>query len=139
VEIRFGDLPAVEVNAAAVELSLTNYLSNAVKYADPQKRERFAEVSATLEGDVKGEGVLVVRVRDNGRGVPLEMREHLFERYFRVHDGTANIEGTGLGLSIVCDTVASLGGRAWAEFPDGESVFAFSLPCRRKEAAAARE
>ncbi len=133
VQIRFGALPAVEVNAAAVELSLTNYLSNAVKYADPNKTDRFAEVSATLGDNVKGEGELVVRVRDNGRGVPLEMRDHLFERFFRVHDETVHIEGTGLGLSIVCDTVASLGGRAWAEFPEGESVFAFSLPCRRVE------
>jgi signal transduction histidine kinase len=133
VQIRFGELPAVEVNAAAVELSLTNYLSNAVKYADPNKTDRFAEVSATLGDNVKGERELVVRVRDNGRGVPLEMRDHLFERFFRVHDETTHIEGTGLGLSIVCDTVASLGGRAWAEFPEGESVFAFSLPCRRVE------
>ena len=54
------------------------------------------------------------------------MREHLFERFFRVHDETeGDIEGTGLGLSIVADTVASLGGRAWAEFPEGESIFAF--------------
>lgn len=134
VEIRFGDLPPVEVNAAAVELSLTNYLSNAIKYADSTKSERFAEVSGSLGHNVKGDRELVVRVRDNGRGVPPEMREHLFERFFRVHDETTDIEGTGLGLSIVCDTVASLGGRAWAEFPEGETVFAFSMPCRRAAA-----
>jgi signal transduction histidine kinase len=133
VQIRFGELPAVEVNAAAVELALTNYLSNAVKYADQNKTERFAEVSASLGDNEKGDRELVVRVRDNGRGVPPDMRKHLFERFFRVKEETADIEGTGLGLSIVCDTVASLGGRAWAEFPEGESVFAFSLPCRRKE------
>ena len=134
VKIRFGDLPAVEVNAAAVELSLTNYLSNAVKYADHNKAERFAEVSGSLGNNEKGDGELIVRVRDNGRGVPPEMRPHLFERFFRVHEkAEGEIEGTGLGLSIVCDTVASLGGRAWAEFPEGESVFAFSLPCRRTE------
>ena len=39
--------------------------------------------------------------------------------------------GTGLGLSIVSETVTSLGGRAWAEFPAMGSVFAFSLPYRR--------
>src|SRR5690348_15924805 len=37
VEIRIRDLPAIEVNAAAVELSLVNLLSNAIKYADPKK------------------------------------------------------------------------------------------------------
>jgi signal transduction histidine kinase len=35
VDVRVGDLPAVEVPAAAVELAVTNYLSNAIKYADP--------------------------------------------------------------------------------------------------------
>jgi signal transduction histidine kinase len=61
------------------------------------------------------------------------MRDRLFQRFFRAHNVTADIEGTGLGLSIVADTVESLGGRAWAEFPGDESVFAFSLPFRRTE------
>ena len=56
----------------------------------------------------------------------------LFQRFFRAHEHSATgVEGTGLGLSIVRETVGALGGRAWAEFPDGSSVFAFSLPVRR--------
>jgi signal transduction histidine kinase len=46
-------------------------------------------------------------------------------------DSATGIEGTGLGLSIVREAVEALGGRAWAEFADGRSVFAFSLPVRR--------
>ena len=84
-------------------------------------------------------GELVVRVRDNGLGVPVAARARLFEQFFRAHgDTVTGVEGTGLGLSIVRETVASLGGRAWAEFPDeGGSVFGFSLPSRRQEDAAA--
>jgi two-component system sensor histidine kinase VicK len=74
---------------------------------------------------------LVIRVRDNGLGVPVSKREHLFERFFRAHETITEIEGTGLGLSIVKDTAQSLGGRAWAEHPETGSVFAFSLPDRR--------
>jgi signal transduction histidine kinase len=48
-----------------------------------------------------------------------------------------HIEGTGLGLSIIRDTVGGLGGRAWAEFPEAGSLFAFSLPCRREADATA--
>lgn len=71
-----------------------------------------------------------MKVRDNGLGVPEEKRTRLFERFFRAHEDTkTNIEGTGLGLSIVRDTAASLG--AWAEFTEGASVFAFSMPARR--------
>jgi signal transduction histidine kinase len=143
VEVRLGKgLPDVEVNAAAVELCLTNYVSNAIKYADPTKPERWAEIQGAVEDAEGTEGCdLVVRVRDNGRGVPLDKRDRLFERFFRAHDTITGVEGTGLGLSIVRETVEALGGRAWAEFlePMGTgSVFAFALPCRRQGDRAAK-
>ena len=133
-------LPAVEVDAAAVELALTNFVSNAIKYANRSRPDRWVKVSAELvvtTADRPGE--LIVRVADNGLGVPVEARARLFEQFFRAHRETVTgVEGTGLGLSIVHDTVTSLGGRAWAEFPDeGGSVFCFSLPSRREEDAAA--
>jgi signal transduction histidine kinase len=80
-----------------------------------------------------------VYVRDNGIGVPVAARPRLFEQFYRAHGETVTeIGGTGLGLSIVRETAESLGGRAWAEFPDsGGSLFAFSLPSRREEDAAA--
>jgi signal transduction histidine kinase len=132
------ELPAVEVDAAAVELCLTNYVSNAIKYADTGKPERWVTVSGELFPPTAArEGELVVRVRDNGRGVPETARPRLFEQFFRAH-GDSTIEGTGLGLNIVQETVASVGGRTWAEFPEEVgSVFAFSLPSRRAEDAAA--
>jgi signal transduction histidine kinase len=133
------DLPDVEVDAAAIELSLTNYVSNAIKYADPQKVNRWIEIRGRVEqrGDERGQS-LVVEVRDNGVGVPAEARDKLFQRFFRAHDDTVTgIEGTGLGLSIVRETVEAIGGRAWAESDaSGGSVFAFAIPCRRGETAA---
>jgi signal transduction histidine kinase len=136
VELRVaGDLPDIEVNAAAVELCLSNYVSNAIKYANMSASQRWAEVTATIEPADSGEesdGELVVRVRDNGLGVPDEKRVHLFERFFRAHENITTVEGTGLGLSLVQETTESLGGRVWVEFnEDGGSVFAFALPCRR--------
>lgn len=140
VQVRIDlDIPAVEVDAAAVELCLANYVSNAIKYSDPRKATRTVDVSAELIVPTSTrEGELIVRVRDNGLGVPLHAREHLFEQFFRAHNDSVTAEGTGLGLNIVQETVTSLGGRTWAEFPDeGGSVFAFSLPSRREEDAAA--
>lgn len=135
VEIRIGALPALEVNAAAVELTVSNLLSNAIKYCDLEAPNRWVEVSAALvPADLARESEVVVRVTDNGVGVPEHERAHLFERFFRAHEASLpNIEGTGLGLSIVRETVAALGGRVWAEFPATGSVFAFTLPCRRQE------
>lgn len=144
VEVRVSpDIPAVEVNAAAVELCLTNLVSNAIKYADQAAAARWVEVRARAvswespeTGDVVHE--VVVEVADNGSGVPEAERGRLFERYFRAGNAEASgAPGTGLGLSIVQETVTALGGRAWAAFPGGESVFAFSLPCRRSRDRAA--
>ena len=135
VEIRLGELPGIEINAAAVELCLSNLLSNAIKYADQSASSRWVEIDAEAAApDAQGLCELVVRVRDNGLGVPEAERPRLFERFFRAHTAVhPEVEGTGLGLNIVRETVTTLGGRAWAEFPSKGSVFAFSLPCRRAE------
>jgi signal transduction histidine kinase len=125
-------LPNVEVNAAAVELCLTNLISNAIKYTDPEKPARWVEVEGEVAADEDGRGEVIVRVRDNGLGVPEAQRSALFTRFFRAHEHSArHVEGTGLGLSIVRETIRSLGGRVWADFPDTGSVFAFALPSRR--------
>ncbi|HEX8208623.1 MAG TPA: sensor histidine kinase [Longimicrobium sp.] len=132
VEVRIdAEMPQVEVNAAALELALTNYLSNAIKYSDPAADPRWVRIG----GHLAPGGELVVEVEDNGLGVPPEKRADLFTRFFRAHGETVTgIEGTGLGLSIVRETVEALGGRAWAEFdrPAG-SRFLLSLPSRRAE------
>ena len=135
-----ADIPAVEVDAAAVELCLANYISNAIKYSDKAKAERWVKVSGELVvSTLARSGELLVRVQDNGLGVPPALRGRLFEEFYRAHGETVTgIEGTGLGLSIVQETIESLGGRVWTEFPDeGGSVFGFSLPSRREEDAAA--
>jgi signal transduction histidine kinase len=142
VRVRLAeDLPAVEVDAAAVELCLTNFVSNAIKYSDPAAAERWVEVSGELRFGVPpdGRGELVVRVADNGIGIPPDARGRLFDQFYRAHGETiTGVEGTGLGLSIVRETVEALGGRAWVEFPAARgSVFGFSLPSRRAEDAAA--
>ena len=127
------DLPLVEVNAAAVELCLSNYLSNAVKYANPSATERWVKVHACIEGDDNVEdALLVVRVEDNGIGVPEDKRAKLFERFFRANEVAPDVEGTGLGRSLVRETVEAIGGRAWAEFDKATTVFAFAMPCRRR-------
>ncbi len=136
------DLPSVEVDAAAVELCLMNYVSNAIKYSDGRKAERRVRIMGELRygaGETQDSaGELIVQVRDNGIGVPEAAREKLFEQFYRVPGESVTVEGMGLGLNIVKETVESLGGRAWAEFPaDGGSTFFFSLPSRREEDAAA--
>jgi signal transduction histidine kinase len=120
-------LPDVEVPAAVVELVLNNYIANAIKYRDEAKGEMWVCIEGEIQ-EVEGSVEVVVRVRDNGLGVPDEMREKLFERFFRAHEAVTGEEGSGLGLSIVRETLEPIRGRAWAEFPEEGSVFAFAVP-----------
>ncbi|HSH45221.1 MAG TPA: sensor histidine kinase [Longimicrobiales bacterium] len=126
-------LPDVEVPAAAVELALSNYLSNAIKYRDPSRDVSWARIEGRLIGDGDTRE-LEVWVTDNGLGVPEDSRDHIFRRYYRAHDETVTgEEGTGLGLSLVRDNIEGLGGRVWAEFPDQGSRFGFAIPCVAEE------
>ncbi|MDF1503947.1 HAMP domain-containing sensor histidine kinase [Roseisolibacter sp. H3M3-2] len=130
VTVRVAQLPAVPVSAAPVELAVTNFVSNAIKYRDPAAEAPWVEVRAWTVADPPE---VVVEVADNGLGVPADRREQLFRRGFRAHtDTVTGVEGTGLGLSIVKDAAEAVGGRVWAEFPDrGGSRFAVALPARR--------
>jgi signal transduction histidine kinase len=142
VAIEFdGDMADVEVPAAVVELCLTNFISNAIKYADPAEQQRWVRLASRLTFDESGlPADVTVTVSDNGIGVPLDQRARLFERLFRATNAeSSSAEGTGLGLSIVRETVESLGGRVSAEFPEKGSIFTFSLPCRRSGDLSPRE
>ena len=138
IEVRIKEgMPDIEVSAALIELCVKNYLSNAIKYSNPKRPDRMVEISGKVEQEEPGEREIIVRVCDNGLGVPVDKREQLFERFFRAHETIKDIEGTGLGLSIVRETVESQGGRAWAEHPKEGTIFAFALPLRRKPDAEA--
>ena len=143
VDVRIADdLPSIEVDAATVELCLMNYVSNGIKYSDSAKGERWVAIEATVQGpDTEKDREVIIRVSDNGIGVPADSRRQLFQEFYRAHpDTVTGADGSGLGLSIVRETVESIGGRAWAEFP-GEtgSVFAFALPARRRDDIRATE
>ena len=137
VEVRIAeDLPPIEVDAAVVELALMNYVSNGIKYSDGAKQQKWVSISGVREGpNTEHDGEVVIRVADNGIGIPADRRQNLFREFYRAHDDTVtDAAGTGLGLSIVREAVEAIGGRAWAEFPEsGGSVFAFCVPSRRKE------
>lgn len=89
VEVRISpDLPRVEVSAAAVELCLSNLVSNAIKYSDPAQPKRWVEITGyTTAADDLHPAETVVRVTDNGIGVPEAKRDRLFERFFRASAG----------------------------------------------------
>jgi signal transduction histidine kinase len=73
---------------------------------------------------------VVVRVEDDGEGIPPEHLPHLFERFYRV-DKARDRErgGSGLGLAIVKAILEAHGGEIWVESQVGQgTAFSFSLP-----------
>jgi signal transduction histidine kinase len=84
----------------ALKRCLTNLLSNAVKYG--------TNPAVAIED---GEQELVLRVLDDGPGVPPEMLEQVFEPFFRLETSrNADTGGVGLGLSIARDIAQGHGG-----------------------------
>jgi two-component system, OmpR family, sensor kinase len=101
---------------------VTNLLANAVKHTP-------AGSKVTLALDQQG-GDAVVRVQDNGPGIPSSALPHLFDRFFRVDKARARSEGgSGLGLAISKVLVQAHGGTLTAESVMGMgAVFTVKIP-----------
>lgn len=123
-EAEDGRLHADEIQ---LRQALVNLVMNAVQAVAP---EGGGEV---LVGTLERGGDLVIRVRDNGPGIPAELRERVFEPFFTTKPPG---EGTGLGLPTTRRIVEAQGGRlVLCEPAAGGAVFEMVL-VRRKEAAA---
>ena len=89
--------------------AILNLLDNAVKYSRDHVR---VEVEVG-KGD---EDLAVVRVRDQGIGIPPNETKRIFGRFYRTPWAlTQRVKGTGLGLFIVAQTAKQHGGRAFAQ------------------------
>jgi signal transduction histidine kinase len=129
VEIRVAEtLPMLTVDVGRLELALVNLLSNAIKYSDPDKAERYVEVSGTVSDN----GTAQIEVRDNGIGIPEAALPRIFERFTRAHADQAellHVGGIGLGLSIVEDCVRAMGGRIEVQAVEkAGATFIMTLP-----------
>ncbi len=129
VTVQCQDDLKVPANAKAVAQALFSFLENAGKYAPPGTLVRVV-----AEGDFKGQ--IRIAVEDQGPGVPVEIREKIFDRFFRGDIFTAQdarVRGLGLGLAIARSIVEIHGGRIWVEEREsGEpgARFVFTLPLR---------
>ncbi|MBL1213253.1 MAG: tetratricopeptide repeat protein [Ignavibacteriae bacterium] len=101
---------------------LRNLVTNAVK---------FSKVNSTIIIEAKKEnGNALIKVEDNGIGIPQEMIDNLFVlKTSKKSVGTSNESGTGLGLVICKEFVEIYGGKIWVESEIGiGSKFYFTVP-----------
>jgi signal transduction histidine kinase len=122
------ELPTAVLDPARLELVLLNLVSNAIKYSDPDKPERFVEIAPVEQAADS----ITIRVSDNGLGIPDAAQQRIFEGLVRAHahlDGDLGVSGSGLGLSIVVDCVQALNGTVRCESTPGQGTsFFVTLP-----------
>lgn len=123
VSVESIDAPVcVLADVDRLERALLNLLSNAQKYGRVGGCIRVTLTTAGSEA--------IVRVADDGPGIPLPEQERIFERFYRIADASMDAKrGSGLGLAIARATVDLHGGRIWVEsMPGAGATFAITLP-----------
>ncbi|HDM37047.1 MAG TPA: HAMP domain-containing histidine kinase [Candidatus Syntrophoarchaeum butanivorans] len=115
-----------EADRRSIEKVLMNLLTNALKYNSPDKK-----VEVKLEPD--GPDHILITVKDNGEGIPDELKGIIFDEFFQSVDSPLTREhvGMGLGLSVTKRLVELHRGDIWVENnPEGGSIFYVRLPRR---------
>ncbi|GEA12810.1 PAS domain-containing protein [Alteromonas sp. KUL49] len=100
---------------------LDNLISNAVKYADPDKDRSFIEITG-----YSSQQNVVIEVNDNGLGIASDKVERLFSMFSRLHPGKG--QGTGLGLYMAKNNAIKLGGDLYYTKSDLGTKFTLELP-----------
>src|ERR1700693_752551 len=104
-----GDGLRVRGNAEDLRAAVSNVLDNAVKYSGDK-------VDVRVQLETPDEKRIVLRVQDQGVGIPPEDVKRIFKRFYRVtHRSLTQVKGTGLGLFIVKDIAKKHGGKVFAE------------------------
>ncbi len=120
--VELSDTPesaSLQADERLLRRALRNLLENAKRYG----REGLELQLQRLPGHLE------FRVLDRGPGVPAELRQRIFEPFYRQPGHAEMAGGVGLGLALVKQIAEAHGGRAWCEARDGGgSVFAISLP-----------
>lgn len=124
----------VRARAVDIDLVFRNLIDNAVKYAGDSPQ---VEVVARRTGESSG----TVRITDNGRGIPSDLRRRVFGRFYRVgNELEREAPGLGLGLYIVRTLVRRLRGTIRVREREGGpgTTFEVTLPIAHSSPAASR-
>ena len=123
VELPDAPLPT-RTDSDKLRQVLSNLVDNAVRFSPAGGR---VTIGATRRGET-----IVLRVADQGVGIPVAEQERIFSKFYRV--GDAQTGGTGVGLFIAQGLVGALGGRITVQSAEGRgSSFVVELPARDSE------
>jgi K+-sensing histidine kinase KdpD len=126
------ELPMVQVDERAVSEVIYTLVDNAAKYSP-------AGSTISIRAQRAGEELIRMAVEDEGAGIPADLRERVFDKFFRAtRDGdisTHQPSGTGMGLAIAKGIVEAHGGAIWIEGGRGNkgTRVVFTLPVGDEE------
>lgn len=120
------NLPILWGDQQQLSWVITNLVTNAIRYTPEQGKITIAAFQKQRE--------VCIQVADNGRGIPNEALETIFEKFVQIKQPSESLPGhVGLGLAITKEVIEAHGGRIWAESELGKgSTFTFNLPIERK-------
>jgi signal transduction histidine kinase len=131
VYYRFTGSHDVVVNIEAIELVLVNLISNAAD-AISRKESEDGMIEITCE-HAENQHIRLI-VRDNGEGIPEEIKEDIFNPFFSTKEKK---EGNGLGLYIVYNEVSKMQGDIKVDSQIGEgTTFTITIPVDRNRISA---
>ena len=113
----------IVINSDSMRLKMvfSNLLSNAIKYCDLSKENSWVKVSCQ-----KNNEHVVIRIEDNGLGIPRSLQPKIFDMFFRAHEKSS---GSGLGLYISMESITKLSGDITLNSVEGEgSRFDVAIP-----------
>jgi signal transduction histidine kinase len=115
------ELPFIEADREKIKQVVMNLLSNAIKYNSTGGWVKLGAETSAHE--------IMIRVEDNGIGIPDSAMPRLFEKFFRVKSSEEKAVGTGLGLSICKQIVQGHGGRIEVQSEHGKgTIFSVFIP-----------
>lgn len=114
-------LPTVSVDATAISHVVNNLVDNAIKYSRDGGR---IVINVHLK-----DGLVETTVQDFGVGIPANVVNNLFTKFYRSHKSKQIVSGTGLGLFLCKAITEAHGGNIWVRSSEGRgSTFGFTLP-----------
>lgn len=126
--VSIDSLPRVLGNSGLMVQVFRNLVSNACKHsgAVPLRISIGAEIAS---------GEAIIKVSDNGRGIPTALRDQVFRPHFR-YPKERSLPGSGMGLALCRRYLHAQGGRIWlGDTPDSGISVQFALPCSRLESS----
>lgn len=132
---QLSQISSVQISLDAVRITqvLHHLINNAIQFSQPGGRVWLDLVKAEELVDLIKQPCIVVKIRDEGQGIPSDKIEIIFEQFQQVDaSNTRRSSGAGLGLAISRSIVQQHQGRLWAESTLGQgSTFYLALPMQR--------